>query len=76
MAELNKIVEFLNREMRIEEYPDSSHNGLQVENSGHVKKVCCGVDASMEFFEQARKRGADLLICHHGIVFKTNHWQA
>jgi dinuclear metal center YbgI/SA1388 family protein len=67
MAELNKIVEFLNREMHIEEYPDSSHNGLQVENSGPVKKVCCGVDASLEFFEQARRRGADLLICHHGI---------
>jgi len=25
------------------------------------------VDASMEFFEAARDRGADLLVCHHGI---------
>ena len=67
MAELNKIVDYLNRQMNIGEYPDSSHNGLQVENSGQVKNVCCGVDASMEFFEQALERGADLLICHHGI---------
>jgi dinuclear metal center YbgI/SA1388 family protein len=67
MADLNTIVDFLNCEMRIEEYPDSSHNGLQVENSGKVRKVCCGVDASMEFFTRAQSMGADLLICHHGI---------
>ncbi|MBN2321349.1 MAG: Nif3-like dinuclear metal center hexameric protein [Acidobacteria bacterium] len=67
MADLKKIVEFLNGEMRIEEYPDSSHNGLQVENGGRVEKICCGVDASLEFFAVAQKRGADLLICHHGI---------
>lgn len=67
MADLNRIVDYLNREMQIEEYPDSSHNGLQVENRGNVKKICCGVDASMEFFEQALKQGADLLICHHGL---------
>jgi dinuclear metal center YbgI/SA1388 family protein len=40
---------------------------LQVENSGKVRKICCGVDASIEFFEQAHARGGDLLICHHGI---------
>lgn len=67
MPDLEKIVEFLNGKMRIEEYPDSSHNGLQVENSGRVRKVCCGVDASLEFFARAQKQGADLLICHHGI---------
>ncbi|MBN2243382.1 MAG: Nif3-like dinuclear metal center hexameric protein [Acidobacteria bacterium] len=67
MADLKKIVEFLNGEMNIEEYPDSSHNGLQVENGGRVTKVCCGVDASLEFFSRARKQGADLLVCHHGI---------
>jgi len=67
MADLNRIVAFLNREMHIEEYPDASHNGLQVENSGSVNKICCGVDASMEFFKRAQKTGADLLICHHGI---------
>jgi dinuclear metal center YbgI/SA1388 family protein len=67
MADLKKIVGFLNGEMHIEEYPDASHNGLQVENSGRVKKICCGVDASLEFFARARQQGADLLICHHGI---------
>jgi dinuclear metal center YbgI/SA1388 family protein len=67
MAELGKIVAALNRELNIEAFQDSSHNGLQVEGPGTVSKVCCGVDASMEFFEQAHARGADLLICHHGL---------
>jgi dinuclear metal center YbgI/SA1388 family protein len=67
MADLKRIVAYLNRHMSIEEYPDSSHNGLQVENNGKVRKICCGVDASMEFFEKAVETGADLLLCHHGI---------
>jgi dinuclear metal center YbgI/SA1388 family protein len=67
MSDLKRIAAFLNEKMRIEDYPDASHNGLQVENEGKVKKVCCGVDASMEFFEKAAALGADMLICHHGI---------
>jgi dinuclear metal center YbgI/SA1388 family protein len=67
MANTHKIVSFLNEELRIDTFRDASHNGLQVANSGRVRKVCCGVDASLEFFEAARERGADMVICHHGI---------
>jgi len=67
MTKLKTIVEFLDKELRIEDFKDSSNNGLQVENSGKIKRVCCGVDASMEFFEAAKAEGADLLICHHGL---------
>jgi dinuclear metal center YbgI/SA1388 family protein len=64
---LTRIVDTLNRELAISEFEDASNNGLQVENSGQVRKVCCGVDASMEFFEAARAKGADLLVTHHGL---------
>lgn len=67
MTKLAAIVSYLDKELRISEFEDSSNNGLQVGNSGKVKKVCCGVDASLPFFEQAAARGADLVICHHGI---------
>jgi dinuclear metal center YbgI/SA1388 family protein len=67
MAQLTSIVAFLDREMAGGEFNDSSHNGLQVENAGRVTKICCGVDASLPFFEAAAKVGGDLLICHHGI---------
>jgi dinuclear metal center YbgI/SA1388 family protein len=64
---LSKIVRFLDKELRIADFTDPSHNGLQVENSGKVTRVCCGVDASMEFFEETARRGADLVVCHHGL---------
>lgn len=64
---LSKIVSYLDTELRIADFTDSSNNGLQVQNSGKIAKVCCGVDASLEFFEAAARRGADLLVCHHGL---------
>ncbi|HAS83671.1 MAG TPA: Nif3-like dinuclear metal center hexameric protein [Verrucomicrobia bacterium] len=67
MPSLNAITAFLDRELKPSQFKDISHNGLQVENSGKVRKVCVGVDASMDFFEAANAQGADLLICHHGI---------
>ena len=67
METLTKIAAFLDRELKPETFRDSSHNGLQVENGGRIKRICCGVDASMAFFEAAHDRQADLLICHHGI---------
>ncbi len=67
MAKLTTIVNYLNRALRISDFKDVSNNGLQVENSGRVNRICCGVDASQAFFDEANKRNADLLICHHGI---------
>jgi len=64
---LSGVVSYLDRELRVKAIQDSSNNGLQVQNSGKVVRVCCGVDASLEFFEAAGERKADLLIVHHGI---------
>ena len=64
---LKEFVDFLNRELDIDAFEDDSNNGLQVENSGLIRRVCVGVDASMAFFEKAAERKADLLICHHGL---------
>ena len=66
-ANLGKITSFLDRELNIAAFRDGSHNGLQVANSGRVRRVCAGVDASMVFFEKAAELKADLLICHHGL---------
>ena len=65
---LDRIVAALNAELCMDEFEDASHNGLQVANaSGRVRKVCCGVDATLAFFEEAARRKADLVVCHHGI---------
>jgi dinuclear metal center YbgI/SA1388 family protein len=60
-------VDYLDRELKIGDFQDSSNNGLQVENSGELRTICCGVDASLKFFRAAKKRNAGLLICHHGL---------
>ncbi len=67
MVALHRITAFLDQELDPAAFEDSSHNGLQVENSGAIRKVCVGVDASLDFFEKALQQGADLLICHHGL---------
>ncbi len=64
---LGRLVSHLDRELAIAKFKDDSNNGLQVENSGRVTRVCLGVDATLPFFEKAAAAGADLVICHHGL---------
>jgi dinuclear metal center YbgI/SA1388 family protein len=70
MVKLKTIVDFLDTELKIKYFEDASHNGLQVANFGNIKKICVGVDASLEFFTLAAKEKANLLICHHGLSWK------
>ncbi len=67
MTSLHTVTEFLDQELNVEAFQDVSHNGLQVGNSGKVRRICTGVDASMAFFEKAAEQKADLLVCHHGL---------
>jgi dinuclear metal center YbgI/SA1388 family protein len=46
---------------------DVSNNGLQVEANPEVRKIVTGVDACMALFEAAKRRGADLIMVHHGM---------
>lgn len=67
MQKLEKITTYLDKLLKIASFEDGSHNGLQVQNSGQVGKIACGVDADLTTFEAARERGANLLVVHHGI---------
>jgi dinuclear metal center YbgI/SA1388 family protein len=48
---------------------DGAANGLQVENSGTVKKIAAAVDASVATVKLAITAKADLLIVHHGLFW-------
>ena len=63
----DRIIKFLDKEFSDGIFRDSSNNGLQVANSGRLGRICCGVDASLEFMQAAKKQGASLLIVHHGL---------
>jgi dinuclear metal center YbgI/SA1388 family protein len=70
MASLNSMVRFLNRELRVREIPDASRNGLQVRIPKEIRRVGFAVDASLATFEKAAKAGCDLVVVHHGLLWR------
>ena len=71
MADLNEVVGYMDEYLRVADVPDyeGAHNGLQVENSGTVKRVGAAVDASERTVLEAVRRGCDLLLVHHGLFW-------
>lgn len=63
----DELADFLDKTLDVAAWQDVSHNGLQVAANGPVRRICCGVDADMAFFEAAAVKKADFLICHHGL---------
>lgn len=71
MTELSRLVDFMNRELRVDSVSDypQAHNGLQLENSGRVSRIAAAVDACEPVIEAACGVGADLLLVHHGLFW-------
>ncbi|CAN5783189.1 Nif3-like dinuclear metal center hexameric protein [soil metagenome] len=71
---LKDVTRYLDQLLRIAEIPDYSGalNGLQVENSGSVRKIAAAVDASQASIDDALDGGADLLLVHHGLFWDGN----
>ncbi len=69
--DLAQIVAHLDALLRIREVPDygGAVNGLQVANSGPVRRVAAAVDFSRPAIEQAVVAGAQLLVVHHGMFW-------
>jgi dinuclear metal center YbgI/SA1388 family protein len=71
MQSLIQIVEYANKYLRIGEIGDwdNALNGLQVENSGRIKKIGAAVDVSTRVLRKAIKQNVDFLIVHHGLFW-------
>jgi len=71
MTSLIKIVEYLDRCLRLREVGDweNALNGLQIENSGAVTRIGAAVDASTRALSEAAKRKVDFLLVHHGLFW-------
>ena len=65
-----QIATFLSRELKISGVKDSSKNGLQVDCAGEVSRIAYGVDASLELFERAKRLKCQMVIVHHGLLWK------
>ncbi|HKS07607.1 MAG TPA: Nif3-like dinuclear metal center hexameric protein [Gemmatimonadaceae bacterium] len=68
---LAELTGHLDRLLRVAETPDypPALNGLQLANSGTVRRVAAAVDASLRTIDGAIAAGADLLLVHHGLFW-------
>ena len=60
---------YLDDFLAIDDLPDSSLNGLQVEGRAAIDRVAVATDAALLTFQMARQGGAQLLIVHHGLFW-------
>lgn len=64
---LETLTRLLDETLAITSFRDASNNGLQIANEGTVTRVLAGVDASLRLLQEAQRRGADCVVCHHGL---------
>ena len=71
MTSLSKIISYTDSFLHIREIGDwdNALNGLQIENSGRVKRIGATVDISTRVLSEAAKQNVDLLIVHHGLFW-------
>lgn len=70
-AMLKKIIPYLERLLDhegVDDYP-GAHNGLQIENSGRVSRICAAVDACEAVMTSAARVPGTLLLVHHGLLW-------
>jgi len=63
----DELVEYLDTYLQIDQFPDMSPNGLQVEGKSRIRHIGYAVDASVETIEAASNAKAEMLIVHHGL---------
>lgn len=71
MSALHDLVAYLDEYLRCREIEDYERalNGLQLENSGRVRRIAAAVDASSETLRIAEEHEVDFLIVHHGLFW-------
>jgi len=74
-ASLKTVADYCDKILRTREFGDfeGAVNGLQMENSGSVRRIAATVDASLATVTLAIAAKADLLIVHHGLFWSPSH---
>jgi dinuclear metal center YbgI/SA1388 family protein len=69
--EIRALVEYCDQLLDVASGGDYGPNGLQVEGKRDVRRIVTGVSAGVELFEQAAAAGADAVLVHHGVLWKS-----
>ncbi len=69
IASLKDISSYLLREFNYAQFNDASVNGLQVESCDEIRKIVASVDFGLSIANKAKNLNAELILCHHGILW-------
>ena len=68
LSEITRHLDELLNHANTGDYP-GAHNGLQIENSGRISRVCAAVDACEAVLTEAARVPGTLLLVHHGLLW-------
>jgi len=68
---LADLVSHLDQYLEAARFEDYAPNGLQIEGRDRIKKIVTGVSACSELFDRADQIGADAVLVHHGLFWKS-----
>lgn len=71
MVQRQQILDWCQTQLAVDAFRDYAPNGLQVEGRPEVGKIVCAVTASRAAIAFAASQGADLLLVHHGLFWKS-----
>src|SRR5919199_1514853 len=69
VAARDEIIAFLDDLLDARSFEDYGPNGLQVAGARAVSTVVTGVSAHLELFERAAALRAQMVLCHHGLIW-------
>jgi dinuclear metal center YbgI/SA1388 family protein len=71
VASRDEIVRYANELLEVSRWPEFGPPGLQVVGADEVTTLVCGVSSSRELFERAVSDGAELVLVHHGLFWRS-----
>jgi len=71
MTQRDDMVRWMNEYLDAEGFDDYCPNGLQIEGAPEVQRVVVGVSASQALFQACREEDAQMVIVHHGLIWKS-----
>jgi dinuclear metal center YbgI/SA1388 family protein len=71
VAARDEIIGYLDELLDVNAFDDYGPNGLQVPGADEVRLVATGVSAHRELFVRAGEAGAELVLCHHGLLWNS-----
>lgn len=70
MIKRQDLVSYLHQFLSCADFNDYAPNGLQVEGSADIRRICSAVTASSQAIEEAVKFKSDALLVHHGYFWR------